>query len=256
MATSATQDPKTSSGIPSANDLNALYDMPSYTGADAGDNQAQQRAELQSQQAKARHMQRLQSSIQGANPAQRLSTGVPQLNEAGQYESPQQQKQRLQELRSESRGRGRNSGEGGEDDDTEDSAAKERAKRAADYPHKIRVGHFLMFAPFAIAQDLLPMAGDVIGIGPFINYPMLPLTWTMYWYLIIRNSPKSIRRKFWNRSAMFSGIGLVPYAGEVTPEWIATLGMSAAMIRNYERGRTGFGESAVKKVPKPKVPKK
>jgi len=96
--------------------------------------------------------------------------------------------------------------------------------------------HFA-FLIMAMIQDFVPALFDVVfGIGWLIGYVILPLTWGLYLYLIVRRAPRSLRRKFIMRTALISSVALIPYLGELLPEWMATSAGSWLYLRRYEAG--------------------
>ncbi len=87
---------------------------------------------------------------------------------------------------------------------------------------------------------------DFILVGWIANYVMLPFTWFVYWYLIIRRVSPKLKKKFWKRSALLSSVGLVPVAGEFFPEWIFTAIVAYLMV-NYSQKMSQLTDGGEKK---------
>lgn len=112
-----------------------------------------------------------------------------------------------------------------------------------DYPNPIGIFGFLGFGVIASIQDGVPAVFDLtLGIGWIFGYILLPFTWFFYWYIIIRRAPKSLQRKFIMRTALVTAAGLIPYIGEILPEWIATAIGAYIYIKRYEAGGVGLEE--------------
>jgi hypothetical protein len=110
----------------------------------------------------------------------------------------------------------------------------------SDYPNPISFRKFVAFGIIAVMQDGLPLLFDLLGIGWIIEYCLLPITWVAYWYLIIRWTPKSLRKKFWQRTIMITAVGWIPVVGQFVPEWIATAIGAYIVIALYERGHANL----------------
>ena len=116
-------------------------------------------------------------------------------------------------------------------------SGKDKKDKNKDYPNPITTLGFLGFGVVALIQDGVPAVFDLmLGIGWVFGYLLLPFTWGMYWYLIIRRAPKSLQRKFVMRTALVTAAGLIPYLGEILPEWIATAIGAYIYIKRYESG--------------------
>lgn len=122
-----------------------------------------------------------------------------------------------------------------------DVQAKNAATEYARYmQNPIGTPTYLAFLGVAIVQDGLPALFDLaLGVGWVIGYMLLPFTWACYLYLIVRRVPASLRRKFIFRTALLSAAALIPYVGEIMPEWIATTAGSWLLLRRYEAGIGG-----------------
>lgn len=120
----------------------------------------------------------------------------------------------------------------------EDKGKGEKGEEEKGDEYEVTMMRFLIFMVVGICQDLIPAIFDlVLAIGWLINYVMLPLTWFLYWYLIIRWVPKALKRKYWLRTALVTSVGLIPVMGEILPEWTATA--IGAMIVYYRYKSTG-----------------
>lgn len=121
-------------------------------------------------------------------------------------------------------------------DDKKNRAQKQKTgKSNSDYPYPISFRKFVAFGFVALVQDLLPLIFDLLGIGWIIEYALLPLTWSAYWYLIVRWSPRSLRKKFWQRTILITAVGWIPVVGQFIPEWTATAIGAYMVISMYER---------------------
>ncbi len=120
---------------------------------------------------------------------------------------------------------------------------EDKKDKDKDYPIPISTFAFLGFFVVAIIEDGIPAVFDLIlGVGWVFGYMLLPFTWAIYWYLIIRRAPKSLKRKFVMRTALVTAAGLIPYIGEILPEWIATAVGAYIYIKRYEAGGVGLEE--------------
>ncbi len=104
-----------------------------------------------------------------------------------------------------------------------------------DYSNPITLRGFIAFAGIAVSQDALPLLFDILAIGWIIEYIHLPFTWIAYWYLIIRRAPRSMRKKFWQRTLLITCVGWIPVVGQFIPEWTATAIGAYVVISMYER---------------------
>ncbi len=121
-------------------------------------------------------------------------------------------------------------------DDKKNRAQKQKTgKSNSDYPYPISFRKFVGFGFVALGQDLLPLIFDLLGIGWIIEYCLLPLTWGAYWYLIVRWTPRSLRKKFWQRTILITAVGWIPVVGQFIPEWTATAIGAYMVISMYER---------------------
>ncbi len=104
-----------------------------------------------------------------------------------------------------------------------------------DYPNPINLRKFVAFAGIAVSQDATPLVFDLLAIGWIVEYLHLPITWIAYWYLIIRRAPKSMKKKFWQRTLLITCVGWIPVVGQFIPEWTATAIGAYVVISMYER---------------------
>lgn len=104
-----------------------------------------------------------------------------------------------------------------------------------DYPNPITLRVFEAFGVIAVCQDGIPLLCDLIGIGWIVEYCLLPITWFFYWYLIIRQAPKSMKKKFWQRTLLITCVGWIPVVGQFIPEWTATALGAYIVIAMYQR---------------------
>jgi len=126
---------------------------------------------------------------------------------------------------------------------SEKKAAKEKKKQDQlntlsidkDYPNPVNLRKFIAFAGIAASQDATPLMFDIIAIGWIIEYIHLPVTWIAYWYLIIRRAPKSMKKRFWQRTLLITCVGWIPVVGQFIPEWTATAIGAYIVISMYER---------------------
>lgn len=107
------------------------------------------------------------------------------------------------------------------------------------YPIRITTLRWIAFGFIAIGQDLLQLILDLLGVGWIAGYITLPFVWAAYWYIIIRFAPKPVRPKLWRRSAIMSGIEVIPVVGEFTPGWTITFLSAWYLVRLYETGKGG-----------------
>lgn len=107
--------------------------------------------------------------------------------------------------------------------------------KSKDYPNPINLRAFIVFGGIALSQDLTPLISDILGIGWIVEYIHLPITWIAYWYLIIRRAPRSMKKKFWQRTILVTCIGWIPVVGQFIPEWTATAIGAYVVISMYER---------------------
>lgn len=107
--------------------------------------------------------------------------------------------------------------------------------KSKDYPNPINLRAFIVFGGIALSQDLTPLLSDLLAIGWIVEYIHLPITWIAYWYLIIRRAPRSMKKKFWQRTILVTCIGWIPVVGQFIPEWTATAIGAYIVIARYER---------------------
>lgn len=107
--------------------------------------------------------------------------------------------------------------------------------KSKDYPNPINLRGFIVFGGIALSQDLTPLVSDILAIGWIVEYIHLPITWIAYWYLIIRRAPRSMKKKFWQRTILVTCIGWIPVVGQFIPEWTATAIGAYLVIARYER---------------------
>ncbi len=107
-----------------------------------------------------------------------------------------------------------------------------------DYPNPITLRVFQAFAFIAVCQDGVPLICDLVGIGWIVEYCLLPITWFFYWYLIIRQAPKSMKKKFWQRTLLITCVGWIPVVGQFIPEWTATALGAYIVIAMYQRRKS------------------
>ncbi len=267
MADSSTLTPPEAEkqALPSVDDLVSQFNAPSYAGADAGDNMS---TEAKLNQAKNRD--RIQKSNQ--SPGLNLSNTTNQKQEGGQgagigipnsqsfgQSRPQtsgaKDSNNSKEATSNGgrgdKGKGGEGGGGGDSEDKSFSSVINKARNARrdqeekkseedpDYPYPISNRRYAAWSAIALAQDLFPLLFDAVGIGWIIGYMMLPFTWAMYIYLIIRFVPKPLFWKFIFRSALTSALGIIPGLGELLPEWAGVAVGGYIMIKEYELGLGG-----------------
>jgi len=148
---------------------------------------------------------------------------------------------------------------------SEKKLAKEKKKQdkldklsiEKDYPNPINLRKFIAFAGIAVSQDLTPLVLDILGIGWIVEYIHLPFTWIAYWYLIIRRAPRSMKKKFWQRTLLITCVGWIPVVGQIIPEWTATAIGAYVVISLYERRKANEQAAKVSqknnasKVPQP-----
>lgn len=119
-----------------------------------------------------------------------------------------------------------------------ENGREEETPADPDYPNPIGLRSFIAFGFIAVCQDFLPLILDLIGIGWLIGWMMFPFTWIAYLYLIIRHAPKPLKKKFLQRTAMASGVGLIPVVGEFMPEWTVTAILVYVFTRRYQQAKT------------------
>lgn len=133
---------------------------------------------------------------------------------------------------------------------TRQAAGKRQAPSSdPDYPYPISLRSFIAFGFIAVCQDLLQLGLDLLGVGWLIGYLTLPLVWVAYWYIIIRWAPKPVKRKLWQRSALMSGVEIIPVVGDIIPGWTATAVGAYVLVVRYEMQKRASGhlERAVNK---------
>ncbi|MBI4121807.1 MAG: hypothetical protein HY461_00590 [Parcubacteria group bacterium] len=180
-----------------------------------------------SAQAQQRMAQTLQAAQQGRQP-----TAFEQQAIAGKLQADRIRDARARQIQAEQK-----KGQKGKE---------KTGQETPDYPNPIKLGAFIGFGFVAMMQDLLPLIFDLLAIGWIIEYCLLPITWSAYWYFIVRQAPRSLKKKFWQRTILVTAVGWIPFVGQFIPEWTATAIGAYVVIAIYQRRKAaeGAGEKA------------